>query len=116
VNTILNLESAPFTVTSNGTSPVPYAIPFTISGQIQAAVPPVSANIPPALLINDEVSGSGTVYFPLSPSGNATYSLNAAVNWVFAPEPTSALLVPGAALFALCAGWFLRRSRTHRKR
>jgi len=110
VYTALNLDSAPFTVASVG-SPFPYEVPFTLSGQIQAALPPVSSNTPPTLLIDDQISGSGTVTFPLFPNGNGSYVLNTRVDWALAPEPGSADLLAGGALLALCARWVVRGRR-----
>jgi len=113
VDTVLNFASAPFIVHSR--PPAFYGVPFTLSGQIQAALPPISNDIAPTFLINDQVSGSGIVSFYLLPDSNGLYSLQPGVDWVFAPEPASALLVLGGLSFAFSTNWFVRSRRSQAK-
>jgi hypothetical protein len=99
VGTTLSFTSSPFVVQGGGF----YGLPFTMTGQIQAAVSPVDASNP-TFVINDSVSGSGALQFTLM-GPPPLFSLGpSAVQGTFAPEPGSVVLV---ACGLLLAGWKL---------
>jgi hypothetical protein len=107
IDTALALTSAPFAAFFGS-----YALPVTLSGQIQAAVPPITST-PVNLVINDindVVSGAGTVFFdlpgqlpphPLTPVG---------ISFVLTPEPNSVFLLSGVLVLSAGLAWIRRKS------
>lgn len=100
--TKLGFSSSSFIVQGGGL----YSVPFTMTGQIGAALSPVDVNNP-LYVINDSVSGTGTLQFRLmGPPPLFSPAPNAPAQGTFAPEPSSIVL---ATLGLLLAGWKLSR-------
>ena len=100
-DTLLTLTAQPIDVAAPGD----YAVPFTVTGQIQAT----AADSPfGPLLLDQTVTGVGELHFTAIAVSSATFRFDRNILiWDFQPVPEPSLFLPG--LVALAAiGWRLR--------
>ena len=104
IDTALALTSAPFVAVFGS-----YALPVTLSGQIQAAVPPITST-PVNFVINDVVSGAGTVFFDLPGQQPPQLLTPVGISFVLTPEPNSVFLLSGVLVLSAGLSWIRRKS------
>ena len=100
IQTVFYLRSDPFTITGRGV----YTVPFTMTGFMEAAIPPFNPVGPPGsvnTIINDEV----TTFFMMGGGGTPDFFAGYTMDWTFSTPEPGTLSLAGGALATMFLGF-----------